>query len=176
MLGNFAEGTVNAKALGPEQAWHVGGTAMLVPLIASNGWSAPSLGVDMISCREARYKRNVVLHICPMCVAVDFLFYDHTVFLYLAPGQMGFPIFILPTSVEMSHYSIGIPDHHLLDVNIVKVSITRRILNFNSPTINPSVKSALTHFDYYSFPKLIPISCICDCFSSYKQLLLMYGP
>lgn len=73
MLGNFAEETVSAEALGPEQAWHVRGTAMLVPLIASNGGSAPSLGIDMTGCREAKYKRNAVLHICPMCVAVDFL-------------------------------------------------------------------------------------------------------
>lgn len=64
------------------------------------------LGLTQLACKEARYKRNV-LHVCPMCVAIGFLFYDHPVFIYLEPGQIGFPVFTLLTSIEMSRYSIG---------------------------------------------------------------------
>ena len=101
-------------------------------------------GLTWWAYREARYKRNMVLHFCPMCVAVGFLFYDLTVFIYLELGRTSFPIFTLFTSIEMSHYPIGTPVLPFTGCQH-RLSLSHQS-NFKrySLRMNPSVKFALT--------------------------------
>lgn len=109
-FGNLAEETARVKALGPEKAWHVWGAARRpVHLRDSSGGSVPCRRADRQAYIEARRnpRRNEALLVWATCVAVGFLFCDRTLFIYLEPGQTGFPISMLLTSTEMSHFPIG---------------------------------------------------------------------
>lgn len=101
----LAEG---AKALGPEQAWHIWEIAKRPACFReSNGGCAPSAGVDMVGFQEGQLQVNGGF--TSLSVAYSCSLLVHTIFIYLESDWGGFPISTLLIPIEIPHFPIGIP-------------------------------------------------------------------